>query len=115
ILTGILLVSILVKVWLMFFNRKLGNRINSAVMKATAADSMGDVLVTSATIISAVVAGLTGLQIDGYIGVVVSIFVMIAGIGIAKETLEPLLGQAVDRKMYETITEMVESYEGIVG
>lgn len=115
ILTGILLVSVLVKVWLMFFNRKLGNRINSAVMKATAADSMGDVLVTSATIISAVVAGLTGLQIDGYFGLVVSIFVMVAGIGIAKETLEPLLGQAVDRQMYETITHMVESYEGIVG
>jgi len=115
ILTGILIISILVKVWLMFFNRKLGNRINSAVMKATAADSMGDVLVTSATVISTVVAGLTGLQIDGYIGLIVSIFVIIAGFGIAKETLEPLLGQAVDRKMYETITQMVESYQGIVG
>lgn len=115
ILTGVLLISILVKVWLMLFNRKLGNRINSAVMKATAADSMGDIVVTSSTIVSAVVTAVTGLQIDGYIGLVVSIFVMFAGFQIAKDTFEPLLGQAVDRKMYEIITEMVESYQGIVG
>lgn len=115
ILIGILGLSMLVKLWLMLFNRKLGNRINSTVMKATAADSQGDILITLSTIISAVIAGVTGLKIDGYIGLVVSIFVMIAGIGIAKDTLEPLLGQAVDRKAYTKITDMVESYDGIVG
>lgn len=115
LLLGILCISILVKVWLMLFNRKLGNRINSSVMKATAADSLGDVLVTSVTIISAVIAGLTGLQIDGFMGLIVSVLVMLAGFRIAKETLEPLLGQAIDREVYEKITEMVESYEGIVG
>ena len=115
ILIGILGLSMLVKLWLMLFNRTLGNRINSTVMKATAADSMGDILITLSTIISAVIAGVTGLKIDGYIGLIVSIFVMIAGIGIAKDTLEPLLGQAVDRKVYKRITDMVESYDGIVG
>jgi cation diffusion facilitator family transporter len=115
VLIAILCASILVKVWLMLFNRKLGNRINSTVMKATAADSMGDVLVTASTIISAIIAGVTGLKIDGYIGLAVSIFVMISGFQIAKDTLEPLLGQAVDRKIYRTISDMVESYEGIVG
>lgn len=115
ILTGILVLSIFVKVWLMIFNRKLGKRINSSVMLATAADSMGDVLVTSATVISTVVAGLTGWQIDGYIGIIVSIVVMIAGIQIARDTLEPLLGQAVDRELYKNITAMVEGYPGIVG
>jgi cation diffusion facilitator family transporter len=115
VLIAILCVSILVKVWLMLFNRKLGNRINSTVMKATAADSMGDILITSSTIISASIAGVTGLKIDGYIGLAVSIFVMIAGIQIARDTLEPLLGQAVDRKIYRTISDLVESYEGIVG
>lgn len=115
ILIAILFISILVKVWLMVFNKKLGKRIKSTVMLATAADSLGDVLVTSATVISAIVAGLTGWQIDGYMGIVVSIFVMIAGIGIAKDTLEPLLGQAVDRDLYKSITEMVESYTDIVG
>ncbi len=115
ILIGILVISILVKLWLMFFNRKLGKRINSTVMLATAADSMGDVLVTSATVISAITTGLTGWQIDGYMGLIVSIFVMLSGIGIAKDTLEPLLGQAVDREAYKKITELVESYPGIVG
>lgn len=115
ILIGILLVSILIKVWLMVFNRKLGKRVKSTVMLATAADSMGDVLVTSATVVSTIIAGLTGLKIDGYMGLVVSIFVMIAGIGIAKDTLEPILGQAVDRDLYKKISLMVESYPGIVG
>ena len=115
ILLGILCLSVFVKLWLMLFNKKLGNRINSTVMKATATDSMGDVLVTTATIISAVVAGLTGWMIDGYMGLVVSLFVMIAGVKIAKETLEPLLGQAIDRKVYEDIKNLVESYDGIIG
>ncbi|HKL98569.1 MAG TPA: cation diffusion facilitator family transporter [Mobilitalea sp.] len=115
ILVGILCLSVLVKLWLMLFNKKLGNRINSTVMKATATDSMGDVLVTTATIISAIVAGQTGWMIDGYMGLVVSIFVMIAGVKIAKETLEPLLGQAIDRKVYEDIKNLVESYDGIIG
>lgn len=115
ILIGVLVLSIFVKVWLMFFNKKLGKRINSTVMLATAADSMGDVLITSATVISAIIAGLTGWKIDGYMGVVVSIFVMLSGIGIAKDTLEPLLGQAVDREAYKKITNLVEAYPGIVG
>lgn len=111
----ILCVSVVIKIWLMFFNRKLGKRIKSSVMLATAADSLGDVTVTTATIISAIIAGITGLKIDGYVGLIVSIFVMLAGFRIAKETLEPLLGQAVEREMYQRITNMVESYEGIVG
>ncbi len=115
VLVGILFLSILIKLWLTLFNKKLGKRINSTVMLATSADSRNDVIVTSATIISAIVTGLTGANIDGYIGLVVSIFVMIAGINIAKETLEPLLGQAVERDVYERITKMVQSYEGIVG
>ncbi len=115
ILTGILCVSVFVKVWMMLFNRKLGKRINSSVMMATAADSLGDVAVTSATVISAILAGLTGWKIDGYMGLVVSIFVMIAGFRIAKDTLEPLLGQAIDREVYEKIKNLVEGYEGIAG
>ncbi|MDF2542535.1 MAG: putative rane protein [Herbinix sp.] len=115
ILIGILTLSVLIKVWMMFFNRKLGNRINSTVMKATATDSLGDVMVTTVTILSIIIAWATGLKIDGYMGLVVSVFVMIAGFKIAKETLEPLLGEAIDREVYQQITEMVQSYEGIVG
>ena len=115
VLTGILCISVFIKVWLMFFNRKLGKRINSSVMMATAADSLGDVMVTTATVLSTIIAGLTGWKIDGYMGLVVSVFVMIAGFKIAKDTLEPLLGQAIDREVYEKLTNMVESYEDIVG
>ena len=114
-LVAILCVSVFVKVWMMLFNRKLGKRINSTVMLATSADSRNDIVVTSATILSAIVTGLTGANIDGYMGLVVSIFVMLSGFNIAKDTLEPLLGQAVDRCVYEKITDMVQSYEGIVG
>lgn len=111
----VLCLSVLVKIWLAMFNKKLGKKINSKVMQATAADSTGDVLVTSATILSLVVGSLTGLRIDGYMGVVVSIFVLLAGFRIAKDTLEPLLGEAVNREVYESITQKIESYEGIVG
>ena len=115
ILIIFLCVSVLIKIWLMLFNSKLGKRINSTVMIATSADSRNDVIVTSATIISAVISGVTGLNIDGYFGLLVSIFVMLAGFNIAKDTLEPLLGEAVDRDLYEKVTKIVQSYEGIVG
>lgn len=115
VLVGILCLSVLIKLWLTFFNRKLGKRIKSTVMLATSADSRNDVIVTSATIISAVITGITGANIDGYMGLVVSFFVMFAGFKIAKETLEPLLGQAVEREAYEKVTKMVQSYDGIIG
>lgn len=114
-LVVILMLSILVKVWLAWFNRTLGNRINSTVMKATATDAMGDVLVTSATVISIIIGKLTGFMVDGYMGVIVSCVVLFAGFNIAKETLEPLLGEAISPEVYRKITKKVESYEGIVG
>lgn len=115
IMVVILGISVLVKLWLSFFNKKLGNLINSNVMKATSADSLNDVIVTSATIVSIIASKLTGFNIDGWIGIVVSIFVMLAGINIAKETLMPLIGEAVDKDVYSNITNKVESYEGIIG
>lgn len=111
----ILLLSVGMKIWLSFFNRKLGNRINSSVMKATAADALSDVFVTSATIVSLVVAHVFGINIDGYMGVVVSVFVLIAGFNIAKDTLEPLMGAAIDKDLYDRLTKKIESYEGIIG
>lgn len=111
----ILLASICVKLWLGYFNKILGKRINSKVMLATAADAMGDVITTSATILSLLVCKFTGFNIDGYVGLIVSLVVMWAGLGIARDTLEPLIGAAVDPELYRQITEKVESYEGIVG
>jgi len=111
----ILIISVLVKLWLSYFNRVLGRKINSNVLMATSADSLNDVFVTSATIISLIVYRFTDLNIDGFMGIVVSAFVLLAGYNIAKDTLEPLLGEPIDREIYENITQMVESYDGIVG
>lgn len=111
----ILAVSICIKLWLGFFNRKLGNRINSSVMKATATDAFGDVITTAVTVVSIIVAEFTSLNIDGYVGVLVSLVVMWAGIGIVRDTIAPLIGEAVDPELYEQIVKKVEGYEGIVG
>lgn len=111
----ILLLSILVKIWLGLFNRKLGKMIDSKVMQAVFTDSMGDVLTTSATIVSLVFFGITGWNIDGIIGIGVALVVMWAGVGIARDTLEPLIGEAVDPEIYHKIQKFVEGYEGIEG
>ena len=112
---AVLLLSILGKIWLGLFNRKLGNRINSSVMKATAADAMGDVLTTSATVVSICVYHFFALNIDGIVGLIVALIVIWAGIGIAKDTLKPLLGEKADPETAKKIKQMVESYEGIYG
>ena len=111
----ILILSIGVKLWMGIFNSRLGRRIDSKVMMATAADSLGDVTTTSATIISLVVFGIWGLNLDGIIGIIVSIVVMIAGFNIARETLAPLIGEAIDPEVYRKISRFVESYDGIIG
>lgn len=111
----ILLLTVAVKLWMSFFNRKLGKRINSQVMLATAADSLGDVWATSATILSIVVFGVFHVNIDGIVGLIVSVLVMIAGFNIAKDTLAPLLGEAVPPEVYDRITQFVEQFDGIVG
>lgn len=115
VLVVILGISVLLKLWLSIFNKTLGNRINSSVMKATSADSLGDVLVTSTTVLSIIIGKITGLAIDGWMGLIVSVFVLIAGFNIAKDTLEPLLGEAVDPEVNKSITDTVESYDGIIG
>ena len=111
----ILILSILVKLWMAFFNNKLGKRIDSKVMLATAADSLGDVITTSATVISIVICHFTYINVDWIAGLIVSGIVIWSGVSIAKDTLEPLIGQRVPSELYQKITDMVESYEGIVG
>ena len=115
IMVIILSLSLLVKIWLSMFNHKLGVLINSTVMKATSADARNDVIVTSTTIISMIICNFTGVLIDGWVGLIVSIFVLFAGIGIAKDTLMPLLGEATDVELYQKITEKMKSYDGILG
>lgn len=112
---AILLLSVGVKLWMSFFNRKLGKRIDSKVMLATAADSTGDVIVTSATLASILICYFTSVNLDAIAGIAVSVLVIWSGISIAKDTLEPLIGQRPDPQLYRQIQEKVESYDGIVG
>lgn len=111
----ILVLSIGVKLWLAFFNRRLGRRIDSKVMLATAADALGDVVTTSVTILSILVFRFVHLNIDGFVGILVALLVIWAGIGIARDTLEPLIGAAPDPDLCRQIIHMVESYDGILG
>lgn len=111
----LLVLSVLVKLWLAIFNKGLGQKINSGVLKATGTDAFGDVLITSVTIVSIIIGRITGLKIDGWMGAIVSVVVIIAGFNIAKQTLEPLLGEAIDKETYDKVTEKVESYKGILG
>ena len=111
----ILILSILVKLWMAFFNNKLGKRIDSKVMLATAADSLGDVITTSATVLSIIICHFTSINVDAIAGLIVSSIVIWSGISIAKDTLEPLIGERVPAELYQKITDIVESYDGIVG
>lgn len=114
-LVVILLLSIGLKLWLAYLNRRLGKRIDSSIMKATATDAFGDVGITSATVVSLIISKTTGFNIDGYIGFVVSIFVLLSAVNILKETIQPLLGLAVSVEDYERITRFIEKYDQVIG
>lgn len=115
VMVGILSVSVFLKLWMSLFNKNLAKRINSNIMKATSADSLNDVVVTTVTICSIVIGKLANVAIDGWTGLAVSLFVMYSGFNIAKVALMPLLGEAADKQVHDRITEKVESYPGIVG
>lgn len=111
----ILAVSIGLKLWLGFFNRSLAKKVNSKVMKATAIDSFSDSAITFVTVASILAAKFFEINIDGFVGVVLSLIVMWNGISIAKDTLAPLIGEGADPELYEMIRSKVEGYEAIVG
>lgn len=112
---GILCAAILVKLWMFYFNRTLGKRIDSAAMCATAADSLSDVAATSAVLLGTLVGGFTGLHIDGWVGILVAVFILRAGWGAAKDTLDPLLGQSPDPTLVHAIEKTVMAHELVTG
>ncbi len=111
----IIAVSILGKVWLAFFNNKLGKKINSAAMTAVVKDSIGDIAATTITLIALILSKFTSLPIDGYLGILVSLFVLYAGIGILKETVGTLLGKPPEKEFVQELEQRVLSYDGVVG
>ena len=110
-----LLMSIAVKLWMGGFNRKLGKKINSAAMEATAVDSISDAISTAATMISVIAAAFTELPVDGVIGLIVAVLILKAGWGAAQDTLSPLLGQKADPELVKDIEEHLMRYDGILG
>ena len=111
----ILVVSIAVKLYMGMYNRQIGKKINSAAMAATAADCVSDSISTSAVLVAMLVAKFTGLMIDGYVGMVVAVLILISGIKAAKETIAPLLGQAPEPEFVKQIEEIVMAHEPICG
>ena len=111
----ILAISILVKLWMCLFNRRLGRRIGSAAMAATAADSLSDVAATSAVLAGTLVGRMTGLAIDGWVGALVAVFILRAGLGAAKDTINPLLGQNPDPELVRNIQTTVLSHPQVTG
>lgn len=111
----VLVMSILGKIWLAFFNRKLGKAINSPAMTAVVTDSLGDICATGASLLSIVVAKLFSVNIDGYVGVVVALLVLYAGYGILKDTISPILGEPPSKEIVNELVGLVTSFEGIKG
>ena len=111
----ILVCSILVKLWMAVFNRKLGRRIDSAALTAAAADSRNDVISTGAVLLACIVGQLTGLKIDGYVGLLVALFILWSGVGIAKDTIDPLIGAKPDESLVHAIAYLMTSHPSILG
>lgn len=107
----ILLVSIAVKCYMAFYNFRIGDRIQSAALRATAKDSLSDCVATLVVLVGMIVSHTTSLSIDGYCGVVVGLFIGWAGVSAAKETLDPLLGQPPKREYVEKIEKTVLEFD----
>lgn len=111
----VLVIAILVKLWQSFFNVSIGKKIKSVTLMATAADSRNDVIATSAVLVSILASHFTGLQIDGYMGCLVALFIIWSGIQLVRETISPLLGEAPDQEMVTAIKEIMQREPGILG
>lgn len=111
----ILIVSICVKMYMAYYNRSVGIKINSEAMKATAMDSLSDTIATFAVLISMAVVHITGYNIDGWCGCIVACFVLYAGYNAAKDTLNPLLGEPPSKEFVEEIRSIVLAHPEIIG
>ena len=112
---SVLLLSIGVKFWLSRFYKKIGRKIGSKAMEASAADSLSDVITTSVVALSLLASLWTTFPLDGYVGLLVSALIIYSGISLTKDTLNPLLGEAPEPEFIRSITEKVLGYDGIIG
>lgn len=111
---AVLLLSIAAKLWLCLFYRKLGKSIRSEALLASAADSRNDVASTAAVLAAYAFAYFTHIQIDGWAGLLVAVFILWSGVGIARDTIDPLLGEAPDEALVHAIAQEIRSYDARV-
>ena len=111
----VLLIAIAIKVWQAMFNISAGKKINSLTLVATGTDSRNDVIATSAVLISIIAGYVFDIQIDGYMGVLVALFIIWSGISLVRETISPLLGEAPDPALVKEIENITLSFEGVIG
>ena len=112
---AILIASICVKVYMFLYNRSVGKKIGSSAMSATATDSLSDSIATAVVLLSMLVAHFFHVNIDGYAGMLVALFILYAGYSAAKETLAPLLGQAPDPEFVQRVNDIVMAHPEVVG
>ena len=115
VVAAILVVSIAVKLWMALFNGTIGKRIASTTLEATAVDSRNDVISTGAVLVAAVVSYCTDFELDGWMGLLVGAFIIWSGIGLVRDTVDPLLGRTPDPELVEHIREKILSYPGVLG
>lgn len=111
----ILGVSVLAKLWLFFFGRSAGKKLKSEVIRASATDSLSDAGATLAVLVSAIIAKLSGFDVDGYMGIAVAIIIFIAGIRVLNDTKNSILGSAPEPEVVEGIVKIALEYEQILG
>ncbi|MEG2688347.1 MAG: cation diffusion facilitator family transporter [Clostridia bacterium] len=111
----ILAIAIVMKFFQMLIYRNFAKSIESGTLKASAADSRNDVLTTIAVLISTIIIDQTGVNIDGYMGVAVSLFIIISSLKLIKDTMDPILGTEPDRELVEKIRKKLLSYDGVIG
>ena len=112
---AVLMGSILVKLWMSLFNSALGKKIHSATLAATAADSRNDVITTSAVLLAALIEHFTAFRADGWMGLAVSCFILYSGVGLAKDTISPLLGENADPELREKIVDNIRACPKVLG
>jgi len=112
---GVLVVSMLAKLWLGWFNKKIGTLIQSPVLLAAGQDSRNDVITTAVVALGMIAGRYTALPLDGYVGIGVALFILWSGIGIARDTIAPLLGEAADPEVVAQIKKIVLQHKDITG
>lgn len=112
---AILILSVMVKLWMFSYNNYIGKAINSSINKATAYDSLSDVIATSAVIVTTIIGNYTDFPIDGIAGVIISLLILYTGFSTAKDTINLILGSSPDPKLVDAINKIVCNGEYIIG